>query len=130
MRMLCDQGYEVLLETAGHMNISDIDRRVKKIMDIKCPTSGESEKMMWSNIDVLQTTDEVKFVVGSLEDLDWMRQIIEKYDIDKRCEIIVSPVFGKMNNRVLAEWILNKHVPVRMQVQLHKQIWEAEARGH
>ncbi len=130
MQKLCDQGYEVLLETAGHMDVSKVDKRVKKIMDIKCLTSGESEKMMWSNIDQLQKTDEVKFVVGSMEDLMWMRTIIEKYKIHKKCEIIVSPVFGKMNNQVLAEWILENQVPVRMQVQLHKQIWESDARGH
>jgi len=130
MKMLCDQGYEVLLETAGHMDISEIDKRVKKIMDIKCPTSSESEKMMWTNIDALQATDEVKFVVGAPEDLDWMKRIIERYKIDKKCEIIISPVFDKMNKRVLAEWILDNHVPVRMQMQLHKQIWDSDSRGH
>jgi 7-carboxy-7-deazaguanine synthase len=130
MPMLCDEGYEVLLETAGHIDITKTDKRVKRIMDIKCPSSGEAEKMLWSNIDALQKKDEVKFVVGDMEDLAWMKRIIDTYKINSRCEIIVSPVFGKMDNRILAEWILQNHLPVRMQIQLHKQIWEADSHGH
>ena len=129
MKLLCDAGYEVLIETAGHMDISIIDARVKKIMDIKCPGSGEEDKMLWDNIKYLTDNDEAKFVVGSVEDLDWMKSIISKYKIDKICEIIVSPVFGKMDNNVLAEWILNEHMPVRMQIQLHKQIWDPNERA-
>jgi 7-carboxy-7-deazaguanine synthase len=129
MQMLCDQGYEVLIETAGHMDISGIDSRIKKIMDIKCPGSGETEKMMWSNMEYLREDDEVKFVVSNENDLEWMESVIKKYKINETCEVIVSPVFGKMDNRTLAEWILNKHLPVRMQIQLHKQIWEPDARG-
>jgi len=129
MGKLCDQGYEVLLETAGHMDIAVVDKRVNRIMDIKCPSSGESEKFMWSNIDVLQNTDEVKFVAGSMEDLIWIKSTLENHELHKRCPVIISSVFGKMDNHILAEWILVNHLPVRMQIQLHKQIWEADARG-
>jgi 7-carboxy-7-deazaguanine synthase len=129
MAKLCDQGYEVLLETAGHMDITVVDPRVSRIMDIKCPSSGESEKFMWSNIDALQGKDEIKFVAGSMEDLIWIKSLLEKHEPHNKCSVIVSPVFGKMNNRILAEWILENHLPVRMQIQLHKQIWEATARG-
>lgn len=129
MTILCDEGFEVLLETAGHMDISVTDPRVKRIMDIKCPSSGESGKNRWSNIDHLQSTDEVKFVVDSEDDLEWAERIIEKYDLCNRCAVIFSPVFDKINYRDLAEWVLQSHLPIRMQVQLHKLIWEPDTRG-
>lgn len=129
MRELCDIGFEVLLETAGHMDISATDPRVKRIMDIKCPSSGESEKILWENIDYLKNEDEVKFVVGRQEDLEFAKEIIEKYKIYNRCPVIISPVFNKLYNLEIAEWILQNHLPVRMQIQLHKVIWETTARG-
>jgi 7-carboxy-7-deazaguanine synthase len=129
MRDLCDNGFEVLLETAGHMDISETDPRVKRIMDIKCPSSGESEKILWKNIDFLKNEDEVKFVVGQQDDLEFAKNSIEKYKIYNRCPVIISPVFDKLNNQEIAEWILQNHLPVRMQIQLHKVIWEPSARG-
>jgi 7-carboxy-7-deazaguanine synthase len=129
MQQLCDAGYEVLLETAGHMDISVIDPRVKRIMDIKCPSSLESKKNLWSNIDHLRKTDEIKFVVGTKEDMQWAKEILEKYKLYQKCTIMFSPVFGKLEYRELAEWILHEHLPVRMQVQLHKLIWNPDARG-
>ena len=129
MRQLCDERYEVMIETAGHMDISIIDSRVKIIMDVKCPTSGESGKNRWSNIDHLRPEDEVKFVVGSETDLKWAKKIVEKYAIGKRCTVIFSPVFGKMNYQDLAEWVLESGLPIRIQIQLHKLIWEPNTRG-
>jgi 7-carboxy-7-deazaguanine synthase len=129
MRDFCNDGYEVLLETAGHMDISEIDLRVKRIMDIKCPSSGESEKMLWENIEYLKEEDEVKFVVGDREDLDFAKEYIEKFKLYARCPVIISPVFDKINNQEIAEWILKNNLPVRMQIQLHKIIWEPSARG-
>jgi len=129
MRLLCDKEYEVMIETAGHLDISIIDSRVKRIMDIKCPSSGESAKNHWSNIDHLQPGDEVKFVAGTETDLEWAKKIIEKYDLCNRCTVMFSPVFGKMNNRYLAEWVLQSGLPIRIQVQLHKIIWEPDTRG-
>jgi 7-carboxy-7-deazaguanine synthase len=129
MKDLCDRNYEVLLETGGHMDISPVDPRVRRIMDIKCPSSGESEKVRWSNIKELTKNDEVKFVVGTEEDLEWAKDITLKYGLTDICPVIFSPVFARMDNRFLAEWILASGLPVRMQIQLHKQIWDPAARG-
>jgi 7-carboxy-7-deazaguanine synthase len=129
MQNLCDSGFEVLLETAGHLNISEIDGRVKRIMDIKCPSSGESEKMFWRNIDYLKEGDEVKFVVGSQEDLDYSKEIILTHQLHKKCSVIISAVFGKITNQEIADWILKNQLPVRMQIQLHKIIWKPDTRG-
>jgi len=129
MTELCDQGYEVLLETAGHMDISQVDPRVRRIMDIKCPSSGESEKILWANLTYLNANDEIKFVVGTETDLTWTEQVIRKNSLTDICPVILSPVFGSMENRRLAEWILSCRIPVRMQLQLHKQIWEPNEKG-
>jgi len=129
MQILCEAGYEVLLETAGHMDISEIDPRVKRIMDIKCPSSGESEKIIWENIELLKSDDEVKFVVGSQDDLKFAKEIIEKYKLDSLCSVIISPIFGKLDYQKIADWILQNHLPVRMQIQLHKVIWDPTTRG-
>ena len=129
LHALCEDGYEVLLETAGHIDMSDTDPRVKRIMDIKCPSSGESEKILWENIEFLKSDDEVKFVVGSHEDLRFAKKTIEKYEIYNRCSVIISPVFDKLDHQEIAEWILQNHLPVRMQIQLHKLIWDPTSRG-
>ena len=129
MTELCNQGYEVLLETAGHMDISQVDPRVKRIMDIKCPSSGESQKILWTNLTYLNADDEIKFVVGLEADLTWAAEVIKKHALTDICPVILSPVFGSMENRRLAEWILSSRLPVRMQIQLHKQIWEANEKG-
>jgi 7-carboxy-7-deazaguanine synthase len=129
MKNLCDSGYEVLLETAGHMDISYVDNRVKRIMDIKCPSSGEVSKNLWDNINVLTGKDEVKFVIGDREDFDWAVGKIKKHNINKICVVIFSPVFDKINYAQLAAWILQDHIPVRMQLQLHKFIWSPDKRG-
>ena len=130
MTRLCDTGYEVLLETGGHRDIGGVDRRVRRIMDIKCPSSGESAKNRWENIDHLKQTDEVKFVIGGREDYQWALNVISKYKLNNICPVLFSPVYGKMNLRQLAEWILQDSLPnVRMQLQMHKYIWPTEQRG-
>jgi 7-carboxy-7-deazaguanine synthase len=129
MRTLCDAGYQVLLETAGHMDITPVDQRVKIIMDIKCPSSGESEKVRWSNINLLKPNDEVKFVIGDRIDFDWACRIIDEYQLSDKYHILFSPVFDKMRNEELANWILKRNLSVRMQLQLHKYIWSPEKRG-
>jgi len=126
---LCDLDLQVLLETGGHMEIQDVDQRVKIIMDIKCPSSGESEKNLWSNIEKLKSIDEIKFVIGDKKDFNWAKSIIEKYELNRKCALIFAPVFGKMNNKQLAEGILKDHLPVRLQLQLHKYIWSPDERG-
>ena len=129
MDLLCEQGYEVLLETGGHMDISPVDQRVQRIMDIKCPSSGESEKNLWSNITLLTEKDQLKFVIGSREDYDWAKSIIYTHKLTDVCTVLMSTVHGNIDNRDLAEWILNDNLQVRYQLQLHKYIWPSDARG-
>lgn len=129
MTRLCDEGYTVLIETGGHMSIENIDSRVRKIMDLKCPSSSESDKIYWPNIKYLNKNDQVKFVIGDLEDYQFAKEIIYQYHLDDICPILVSPVFGKMNPSDMADWILNDNLPVRMQLQIHKFIWEPETKG-
>ena len=129
VQMLCDSGYEVLLETGGHMDITALDSRVKRIVDIKCPSSGESQKVRWKNLDILTENDQLKFVLGDREDYLWAKDVIEEHALSGRCPLIMSPVFGKMDYAILAKWILEDHLPVRLQLQLHKYIWPPDARG-
>jgi 7-carboxy-7-deazaguanine synthase len=129
MKLLCDQGYKVMLETAGHMDISAVDHRVKKIMDLKCPSSGEMEKVYWPNINHLNSEDEVKFVISDRQDFAWAGEVMNKYRLSEKCHILFSPNFGKIEYDQLAEWILQEQFPVRLQLQLHKFIWSADKKG-
>jgi 7-carboxy-7-deazaguanine synthase len=129
MTKLSDKGFQVLLETAGHMDISQVDERIHRIMDVKCPTSNESDKMRWENFNYLTNKDEVKFVIGDKTDFDYAVNVINKYKLDKKCGILFSPVFDKIDNELLADWILEKNIPVRMQLQMHKYIWPPDDRG-
>ncbi len=129
MRALADAHYEVLLETGGHMDISQVDPRVKRIVDVKCPSSGEADKMHWPNLEILTANDQVKFVIGDRQDFDYAVSIVQKYDLTNRCPVLFSPIFGQLKNQTLAEWILQTHLPVRLQIQLHKYIWKPDQRG-
>lgn len=129
MQNLADQGFEILLETAGHMDISTVDQRVKIIMDLKCPSSGESSKILWRNLDHLKPLDEIKFVISDRTDFDWAVETLNNYDLHKKWIILFSPVEEKLEKQQLAEWILQCRLPVRMQVQMHKIIWGADKRG-
>jgi len=122
-------GYETLVETSGERDISVIDERAVRIMDLKCPGSGESSKNRWENISCLTSNDEVKFVLKNRKDYEWSCNIIQKYDLEKKVYIIFSPVFGEIDLQNLASWILKDNLKVRFQLQLHKQIWRPEARG-
>jgi len=129
MNMLCDLDYDVMLETGGHIDISAVDKRVKKIMDLKCPSSGEVEKNYWPNIKQLMPSDEVKFVIGNREDYVWAKKVIEDHLLNDRSKILFSPIFDKIEYSQLAKWILEDHLDVRMQLQLHKFIWPLDTRG-
>jgi 7-carboxy-7-deazaguanine synthase len=127
---LLKKGYEVMIETGGHIDISRVDKRVKRIMDLKTPTSGMSKRNLYENIEYLSKNDEVKFVVGSKEDYQWSRDMIAKYDLSRRVgTILMSPVFGDISLEELSNWILADSLPVKMQVQLHKLIWPGVERG-
>ncbi|MCK5032638.1 MAG: radical SAM protein [Calditrichia bacterium] len=121
--------YEILLETGGHIDISKVDKKVKIIMDLKCPSSGESEKNLWSNLEKLIPTTEIKFVIGNKIDFDWAISIVNKYKITQNNRILFSPVFDKLNNEELANWILESKLPIRMQLQMHKYIWDPNKKG-
>jgi len=129
MNLLCDQNYEVLLETGGSLDVSRVDPRVKRIIDLKCPSSGMVKKNLYSNMEHLQPTDEVKFVIGTREDFDWSVDAIQRYNLLERCPVLMSVVFGMLEPVTLAEWILENRLNVRFQLQMHKYIWEPETRG-
>ena len=130
IEQLCDQDYEVLIETGGFYSTEGVDPRAKIILDVKCPDSGEVERNHWPNLDrVRPGADEVKFVVASREDWEYTQKVIEKYKLADRVEILISPVWGRIDLKDLAEWVSASCLPVRMQLQLHKYIWGPEARG-
>lgn len=129
LKALCDAGYEVSLETGGAMDISEVDARVMRVVDIKTPGSGEQGKNRWENLALLAAHDELKFVLCDEADYLWARDIMERHQLANRCTILFSPVHGSMNPTHLAEWILRDNLPVRLQVQLHKLLWQ-DAAGH
>ena len=129
MTKLCDLGYEVMLETSGSLSIESVDKRVKTILDFKCPTSKMVKKNDYDNINFIKSEDEVKFVIGNREDYEWSKNLIEKYNLNQKCEVLFSTVFGELENIELVEWILNDKLKVRFQTQLHKQIWEPDKKG-
>jgi len=122
-------GHTVLCETSGTLPIDRLPRDVIKIMDLKTPSSGESQRTDWSNIQQLKPCDEVKFVIGDREDFDWSAAMIDKHDLANHCRLLMSPAFGRIEPRLMAEWILAERLPVRLQLQLHKYIWEHDAVG-
>lgn len=127
---LCDQGYEVSLETSGALALDDVDPRVIKVMDLKAPGSGESHRNRYENIATLRPHDQVKFVIGSRADYQWSRLQCDQYSLYQRVsDVLFSPVHESLHPRELAEWILADKLPVRMQVQLHKYLWN-NAPGH
>lgn len=120
---LCDEEYEVSLETSGALPISQVDSRVIKVMDLKTPGSGEENKNCWENIPYLLTQDQIKFVICDRKDYDWAKLIMEEYDLTKRCHILFSPSYEQINPGELANWILADRLTVRLQIQLHKVLW-------
>ena len=129
LRALCDQGYEVSLETGGALDVSNVDARVVKVLDLKTPASGEMEKNLWGNLVHLNPHDEIKFVLCDEADYQWAKQVMEERRLAQRCAVLFSPAQGQLAPKDLAEWILRDRLPVRLQVQLHKLLWGNEA-GH
>ena len=126
---LVNSNYEVMLETGGSLSISDVPKKVVKIVDFKCPSSGMVKKNLWSIVDDLQAHDEVKFVIGNREDFDWAKDRITEYSLDKICTLLFSPTFGEIDPQQIVKWILADNLPVRMQMQMHKMIWSPEGKG-
>jgi 7-carboxy-7-deazaguanine synthase len=130
MERLLDGGRTVLLETGGQVDVSRVPGGVVKVMDVKCPASGETGKMEWGNIDRLGSRDQVKFVINDRPDYEFAREIIRRHALDRRCAaVLLSPVHGVLDPRDLSAWILEDRMPVRLQLQLHKHIWGPDVRG-
>jgi len=130
MERLLAGGRTVLVETGGHVSLSRVPGAVVKIMDVKCPASGESARMCWDNINRLTSRDQVKFVIQGRGDYEFARDVVGKYALERRCAaVLFSPVHGELAPRDLAAWILADKLPVRLQLQLHKYIWNPDARG-
>lgn len=129
MKQLCDQGFSVSLETSGAMDVSEVDPRVNKVMDLKTPGSLEEEKNNFENLKFINSHDEIKFVICDRKDYDWAREIMEKYQLTNRCEVLFSPVADKLNATDLADWIIADRLAVRFQIQLHKILWN-DGPGH
>ncbi len=126
---LLQKAQTVLVETNGTLNIDILPKRVVRIVDVKCPDSGGSEKMMWENMNRLVKADEVKFVLQSRGDYDWAKSVIGEYGLLRRCMVLFSPAFGILEPRSVAEWVLEDNLMVRLNLQLHKHIWGPGRRG-
>ena len=130
MERLLAGGRTVLLETGGQIDVSRVPGAVVKVMDVKCPASGESDKVAWSNIDRLGSRDQVKFVIQDRRDYEFARDTVTRHALDRRClAVLFSPVHGVLDPKDLSAWILEDRLPVRLQLQIHKHIWGADARG-
>ncbi len=130
MNELCDSGYTVAIETSGYLDISSIDNRIVKILDVKCPDSLMSKKNRYENLNYITKNDEVKFVIASRQDYDFAKKITIEYDLIEKCNsVLFSPVFGMINYEEMVDWILKDNLQVRFQLQLHKFIWDPAKRG-
>lgn len=130
IKQLCDQGYEVLVETGGYLSTEPVDPRAKIILDVKCPGSGEETRNHWPNLERLRPgKDEVKFVVASEQDWLYAREVIAQYQLERRSTVLISPAWDKMDLKSLADWVSASGMNIRMQLQLHKYVWGPEAHG-
>jgi 7-carboxy-7-deazaguanine synthase len=130
LKELCDAGKTVLIETSGEADVAGVDPRVHKIMDLKCPGSGESARNRWSNLEHIGPGDELKFVLADRNDYEWMREVVAERALPARTpNLLASAVFGKLATRDLVAWVLEDRLPVRVQLQLHKVIWRPDATG-
>lgn len=129
LQKLCDAGYAVSLETSGALDVAPVDPRVRKVMDLKAPGSGESARNLWTNLEHLLPHDQIKIVIASRDDYEWARAALAEHALEQRCMVLFSPVHGDIQPRDLAEWIIADKLPVRFQMQLHKLLWN-DAAGH
>ena len=129
MQALLDRGFEVLLETGGSLPIEGVPAGVKRIVDVKCPGSGESERNRWDNLATLREGDELKFVIADRADYDWAAEVVRRHAVDAVIPIHFSPVHDTLDGGALARWVLDDALPVRVQLQLHKRLWPGVERG-
>ena len=126
LHRLCDAGYRVSLETSGAIDVSDVDPRVSRVVDIKTPGSAEVERNRWENLSLLTAHDQIKFVICSREDYEWARGIVAEHRLSDRCDVLFSPSKSEITARDLADWIVHDRLPVKFQMQLHKLLWNDE----
>ena len=133
---LCEERFDVLIETSGAIDITPVDSRATIILDVKCPGSEMDDRMRWDNLQCLRQNDQVKFIISDRRDYEWAVDVVKRYRLTETCPVLFSPVFGVAGDsdpcpllRPLAEWLLQDRLPVRLQVQLHKFIWDPNARG-
>ena len=129
MNALLAKNYEVLLETGGGVSVARVPNRVIKILDVKCPGSGEDSRNLWDNLDHLNPHDEVKFVLADRADYEWSRTILQQHDVPNKAKVLFSPVYDRLDLKELAAWVLEDNLPVRVQTQLHKVIWGKDTIG-
>ena len=130
MARLLESGKTVLVETGGHVSLGNVPLSVHKIMDVKCPGSGEAHRMDWSNLDRLSPIDEVKFVIRDRADYEYARAVVSKHELDRKvAAVLFSPVHGVLDPRTISEWVLADRLAVRVQLQVHKYIWDPQTRG-
>lgn len=129
LRALVKEQYKILLETSGSLSIQDVPKEVINIIDFKCPSSKMQKKNLWDNLDYVKSNDQIKFVIGNKEDYDWTKSKIYKYNLEDKCELLISPVYGNIKSEKIVNWILEDNLKVRFQIQLHKEIWPEEKRG-
>lgn len=123
LAQLCDQGYEVSLETSGAMDVSKVDSRVIKVLDFKTPGSLEMHRNLFANVNFLSSKDQIKFVICDRNDYEWAKKIMHEFKLTDKCEVLVSPSYQQLSNQSLADWVMEDNLPVRFQIQLHKYIW-------
>lgn len=126
LRVLCDRGYQVSLETSGAISVADVDPRVNKVMDLKTPDSGEVGRNLWGNLQYLNAKDQMKFVICSRDDFLWAAQQVRERDLAEICQVLFSPSYEQIEPAALAQWIIDERLPVRFQLQLHKILWGEE----
>jgi 7-carboxy-7-deazaguanine synthase len=126
LKVLCDAGYQVSIETSGAISIAEVDQRVSIVMDLKTPDSQESHRNLWSNLEHLKPGDQIKFVICSESDFRWAAEQVREHDLPARCQVLFSPSYEQIKPRELAQWIIDEKLPVRFQMQLHKQLWGEE----
>ncbi|MCS3745556.1 7-carboxy-7-deazaguanine synthase [Xanthomonas arboricola] len=126
LQKLCDAGFDVSLETSGALDVSEVDARVSRVVDIKTPASGEAQRNRWDNLALLTARDQIKFVICSRADYEWSRAIVATHALERRCTVWFSPSKGEITPRELADWIVADRLPVRFQMQLHKILWDDE----
>ena len=129
MESLLKNKFKVMLETSGSLAINNVPAKVIKIIDLKCPGSGEENKNLWENLNHLTSTDEIKFVIADKTDYEWSKKVLQDYELDKKVPVLFSPVFEKLKLKDLTEWILEDNLPVRLHIQLHKYIWDQKTIG-